>query len=73
MVGQKEKNPQLNMFQVPLKQFINESHELVQLSKKIDWKSLEDVLSVYYCIDNGRPGVPIRLIVGVIMLRRMDV
>ncbi len=36
MVGQKEKNPQLNMFQVPLKQFINESHELFQLSKKID-------------------------------------
>ena len=59
------------MFQVPLKQFIDESHELVQLSGKIDWKSLENGLSVYYCADNGRPGVPIRLIVGVIMLRRM--
>ena len=71
MVGKKEKNPQLNMFQVPLKQFINESHELVRLSKKIDWESLEKDLSVYYCEDNGRPGVPIRLIVGIIMLRRM--
>ncbi len=59
------------MFQVPLKQFINESHELVGLSKKIDWESLEKDLSVYYCEDNGRPGVPIRLIVGIIMLRRM--
>lgn len=71
MVGKKEKNPQLNMFQVALKQFINESHELVQLSKKIDWESLERDLRVYYCEDNGRPGVPIRLIVGIIMLRRM--
>jgi IS5 family transposase len=71
MVGKKEKHPQLNMFQVPLKQFINESRELVQLSKKIDWESLESDLSVYYCEDNGRPGVPIRLIVGIIMLRRM--
>ena len=71
MVGKKEKNPQLNMFQVPLKQFINESHELVMLSKKIDWESIESDLSVYYCEDNGRPGVPIRLIVGIIMLRRM--
>ena len=71
MVGKKEKHPQLNMFQVPLKQFINESHELVGLSKKLDWESLEKDLSVYYCEDNGRPGVPIRLIVGIIMLRRM--
>ncbi len=71
MVGKKEKHPQLNMFHVPLKQFINESHELVELSKKIDWESLEKNLSFYYCEDNGRPGVPIRLIVGIIMLRRM--
>ena len=71
MIGKKEKAPQLNMFQIPLKQFINESHELVRLSKKIDWESLESDLSVYYCEDNGRPSVPIRLIVGVIMLRRM--
>ena len=71
MIGQKEKNPQLSMFRVPLKQFIDESHELVQLSGKIDWKSLEDGLSVYYCADNGRPSVPIRLIVGIVMLRRM--
>jgi IS5 family transposase len=71
MIGKKEKTPQLNMFQVPLKQFINESHGLVQLSKKIDWESIESDLRVYYCEDNGRPSVPIRLIVGVIMLRRM--
>ena len=46
MVGKKEKHPQLNMFQVPLKQFINESHELVGLTKKMDWERLEKGLSV---------------------------
>jgi transposase, IS5 family len=71
MVGKKEKNPQLNLFQIPLKQFIDEGHELVLLSKKIGWEDLETNLSGYYCEDNGRPGIPIRLIVGVIMLRRM--
>jgi len=71
MVGKREKTPQLNMFQIPLKQFINESHELVGLSKRMDWESIERDLSVYYCEDNGRPSVPIRLIVGVIMLRRI--
>ena len=37
MVGKITENPQLEMFRIPLKQFINESHELVVLSKKIDW------------------------------------
>lgn len=39
MIGQKEKNPQLNMFRVPLKQFIDEKHDLVGLAGKIDWKT----------------------------------
>ena len=71
MIGKKERNPQLNMFRIPLKQFINESHELVLLSRKIEWEKLEKSLSVFYCENNGRPSVPIRLITGVIMLRRM--
>lgn len=71
MIGKIEENPQLNLFQVPLVQFINKDHELVQLSKKIDWVKLEDDLKVYYCTENGRPGIPIRLITGIIMLRRI--
>ena len=71
MIGKKERNPQLNMFRIPLKQFINESHELVLLSRKIEWEKLENNLSVFYCENNGRPSVPIRLITGIIMLRRM--
>jgi len=47
MIGKIEKNPQLEMFKVPLKHFINEYHELVLMSRKINWEQLESGLSVY--------------------------
>jgi IS5 family transposase len=71
MIGKIDKTPQLEMFKVPLKQFIKEDHELVLLAKKINWEQLESDLGAHYCSDNGRPGIPIRTIVGVILLRRM--
>ena len=71
MVQKIDKNPQLDAFQIPLMHFIKNDHELVQLSKKIDWDTLEENLSQYYCAENGRPGIPIRLIAGVLMLKRM--
>jgi IS5 family transposase len=71
MIGKIDKTPQLEMFKIPIIHFIKENHELVLLSKKIDWDQLETSLGVYYCEDNGRPGIPIRTIVGIILLRRM--
>ncbi len=71
MVGKIDQTPQLDMFQVPLVHFIFESHELCLLSKRIDWESIDQSLSIYYCADNGRPSIPIRKIAGVILLRRM--
>ena len=71
MIGKIDKNPQLEMFRTPLVHFINESHELVKLSKKIDWDQLEREFEVYYCQNNGRPGIPIRLITGIVLLKRM--
>jgi IS5 family transposase len=41
------------------------------LSKTIDWDGLEASIKTFYCCDNGRPGIPIRKIAGVILLRRM--
>ena len=71
MIGKTDKTPQLNMYQVPITQFINKNHELYQLSERINWEEIEHDLSEYYCVDNGRPSVPIRKIVGVILLKRM--
>lgn len=71
MIGKIDKTPQLEMFKIPIKHFIQEHHELVLLSKKIEWSQLESSLEPFYCTDNGRPGVPIRTIAGIILLRRM--
>lgn len=71
MVGRIDKTPQLNIFKVPLLSFIREDHELCLLANKIDWDLVEKDFSEYYCLDNGRPSIPIRKVVGVILLRRM--
>ena len=71
MVGKIENTPQLNIFKVPLLSFIREDHELCLLSNKIDWDLVEQEFIGYYCLDNGRPSIPIRKVVGVILLRRM--
>lgn len=71
MITKIDKNPQLNAFKVPLVHFIQEGHELISLSKKINWDQLEESLSQYYCSDNGRPCIPIRTIAGILILKRL--
>lgn len=71
MIGKTDKQPQLNIFKTPLNQFIDPNHELCLLSKNIDWEKVEEDFSQYYCVDNGRPSIPIRKIVGVILLKRV--
>jgi 3'-phosphoadenosine 5'-phosphosulfate sulfotransferase (PAPS reductase)/FAD synthetase len=45
MIGKTDKTPQLNMYQVPLLQFINKDHELYILAERINWDELEQDLS----------------------------
>lgn len=70
MVGKTPKIPQLNIFQTPLKNFIDMKHELCILAHKIDWESIENDLSKFYS-DFGRPSVPIRKMVGLMLLKRI--
>jgi len=46
------------------------NHELVLLSKAIDWKKLEEKLSVYYS-HTGKPSMPVRLMVSCLLLKRL--
>lgn len=71
MIQKIDQTPQLDMFRTPLKHFIKENHELVLLTKKVDWEPLEEEFSKFYCIDNGRPSVPIRTVAGMLLLKRM--
>jgi len=70
MIKRIEKQPQLEMYKTVLLSFINQEHELCQLAKKIDWDSLEKDLTPYYS-EVGRPAVPVRTIVGLLLLKQI--
>lgn len=70
MLGKRESNPQLNFYLVPLINVINMKHVLVDLSHKIDWDTVDRDFMVYYA-DSGRPSVPVRKIIGSVLLKQI--
>ncbi|WP_329903133.1 IS5 family transposase [Porphyromonas pogonae] len=54
-----------------LDDLLNQQHPLYKLSHKIDWKRFEEDFSSLYCPDNGRPGKPIRLMCGLLILKHL--
>jgi len=62
--------PQLEMFKTVLVSFIHPEHELCLLAKEIDWDNLEKEFAPLYG-KVGRPSIPIRTIVGLLLLKQM--
>jgi transposase, IS5 family len=60
-----------DLFRSKLKNIINLRHELVRLGDLIDWARLEEHFAPYYK-DAGRPGLPIRLVVGLQLLKHIE-
>ncbi len=69
MIGKQAPENQTNLFKPLLVEFINLHHELVLLSKVIDWSQLEKELSEYYSL-KGQPSMPIRFMSGCLLLKR---
>lgn len=46
-------------------------HELIRLGQVIPWDRLAAEFGPLYCSDNGRPGVPIRLVAGLHFLKHL--
>ena len=65
-----QSQPQMDLFKPLLAQFINTKHELVILSQKINWDSIEKELAQYYP-NFGAPAKPIRLMAGLLILKQM--
>ena len=63
-------NPQVEMFKTVLTSFIHPDHRLCLLAKQIDWASLEKEFAPLYG-SVGRPSIPIRTIVGLLLLKQM--
>lgn len=56
------------MFEIPLSEYLRAEHELMRAARLIDWEGLHDALSIYYS-PLGRTGKPIRLMVGIHLLK----
>ena len=69
MLGKSPDQQQRNLFNPLLSDFINMQHELVILSKKIDWQYFEKEFSSLYS-NTGQPSVPLRIIIGCMLLKR---
>lgn len=50
---------------------LDHENELFKITKAIDWVSLSQELSIFYCLDNGRPSKPSRLKVGLLILKHL--
>lgn len=70
MLGKLPEKIQRDLFRPLLKDFIDMNHELVLLSQAIDWSYFEKEFSPYYS-DKGAPSVPIRLMVGCLLLKHL--
>ncbi|MDD7888253.1 transposase [Flavivirga sp. 57AJ16] len=70
MIGKSSNQNQGDLFRPLLKDFIDLSHELVLLADKIDWTYFEQEFSKYYS-HTGKPSMPIRLMIGSLMLKRL--
>ena len=70
MIGKLPEKGQRELFRPMLEDFIDMSQELVLLSERIDWDYFEREFSVYYS-SKGAPSVPIRLMVGCLLLKHL--
>lgn len=60
--------PQADMFRLRLDQMLNQRHALYKLGDQIDWNAAETQFGDLYS-EEGRPGIPIRLMVGLHYLK----
>jgi transposase, IS5 family len=70
MEGKLQAQEQKNLFRSILIDILNPQHELVLLSKRIDWKYFEQEFGKLYS-HTGQPGIAIRTMVGLMILKRI--
>ena len=70
MLGKLPDKNQREFFRTRLEDLINPHHEVALLSKTIDWQYFEKEFKQYYS-EKGAPSVPIRQMVGCLMLKHL--
>ena len=70
MLSKKKDTTQSSMY-FRLEDMLNQKHPMYILANKVNWQVFEDSFSPLYCLDNGRPAKPIRLMVGLLILKHL--
>jgi len=70
MMAKQQDRSQYSLF-FSLESTLNHKHPLFIPANKIDWEMFEREFSPLYCSDNGRPAKPIRLMVGLLILKHI--
>jgi len=64
----KKDDKRVELFRERLENILNRHHELYRLAGLIDWDVFEQEFGEFYSARKGRPGIPIRLMVGLSFL-----
>ncbi len=70
MLSKKKTNNQGSLF-LKLEDMLNQRHPIYILSNKVDWQFFDESFKELYCENNGRPAKPIRLMVGLLILKHL--
>lgn len=71
MKWRKANRPTYTAGAMPLRNLLDKQHPLYQLAAAINWQVFEDTLGKFYAQELGRPGLPIRLLVGLHYLKHL--
>ena len=69
MLGKRRELSQEDLFKSRLDQMLDPKHPLIRLANAIDWEYFEKEFGKYYVENVGRPGKPIRILVGLHYLK----
>lgn len=70
MLAKKKASNQSSFF-FSLEDTLSAKHPLYILANRVDWHQFEKAFTPFYCLDNGRPAKPIRLMVGLLILKHI--
>src|SRR3990172_5297860 len=67
----KPKDKQQTSFFSTFEEQLNHKHPLYILASRVDWKKFEDAFKKHYSLEIGAPAKPIRLMVGLLILKHV--
>lgn len=53
-----------DLYKVMLRDVVDPKHPLVILADSIEWEAIEAKIAPLFCANNGRPALPVRMIVA---------